>query len=429
MTDSQADLLDVDADYLWHPWSPSRVSPETIVAVAGRGCEVQDADGRRYLDAKSSGFNATLGYGCRPVIDAVSAQLAQLMTYDTGEGSNVPAIRLAQRIAKLTGPGLSRTFFCNSGSEALEATIRIARFCQAVLDSPERNLVVALHNAYHGSTMAAAACAAGLTPVAGQLSPAGFVSLPGPDRTAVSSDGTAGIEALRDFLAEHGTRTAAVLVEPVQSRGAYVVPDEYLRAARELCDQHRVLLVLDEVTTGFGRTGRMFGYQHADVEPDILATSKGLAAGYMSLAAVTTTQQLFDVFDQNKRLAGFVHGHTHSGHAAACAAGLAVIDVIETEGVLDNVQARGAQLLDALAEVRSLPFVPDVRGRGLFVAVELDSSRRAAQVRGRMRDSGVLARRTGPNVVLAPPLIITADQTDQIASSLVAAAHRAATGS
>ncbi|MBA0125316.1 aspartate aminotransferase family protein [Haloechinothrix sp. YIM 98757] len=427
-TGGQADLLSVDADYLWHPWSPSRVNAETTVAVSGQGCEVRDADGHRYLDARSSGLNANLGYGCRPVIDAVSEQLSRLMTYDLGEGANVPAIRLAQRIAELTGPRLTRTFFCNSGSEAVEATIRVARFYHAALGSPERNIIVSLDNAYHGATMAAAACSAASSPFADAVAPPGFVTVPRPVPEAGPS-GSDGVEALRDFLAENGERTAAVIVEPVQARGAYISPDNYLRAARELCDRHGVLLVLDEVTTGFGRTGRMFGYEHAGIPPDVLLTSKGLGAGYVSLAAVTTTEHVFDVFDRNKReMAGFVHGHTHSGHAAACAAGLAVIDFIDTEGILANVRARGDQLLDALAEVHSLPFVHDVRGRGLLVAVETDSRRRASRMRRHMRAAGVLVRRVGPNVLLAPPLVVTSSEIDRIATSLVAAAGVVGTG-
>jgi adenosylmethionine-8-amino-7-oxononanoate aminotransferase len=431
---SQADLLSVDAEHLWHPWSPSRVSPDTVVAVSGRGCEVWDADGNRYLDAKSSGLNATLGYGCQPVIDAVSAQLSRLMTYDMGEGANVPAIRLAQRIAGLTGPRLTRTFFCNSGSEALEACIRIARFYHAVLGTPERTAVVSLENAYHGATMGAAACSTGFSPIADTVAPTGFVSVPGPGpaasgRAAPRPDGgwdADGLDALGAFLSRHGNRTAAVLVEPVQARGGHVMPDRYLRGVRALCDRHGALLVIDEVTTGFGRTGQMFGYQHAGVEPDILATSKGLGAGYVSLGAVTTTPRVFDVFDQHKRQAGFVHGHTHSGHATACAAGLAVIDFIETRDVLANVRARGDQLLAALQPLWELPFVSDVRGRGLLAAVELDSSRRAGQVRRGVRDRHVLVRRTGANILMAPPLIVTAEQIDRIAWAVRSAAEAVA---
>lgn len=415
--EGQAELLAVDAEYLWHPWSPSRVSPDTLVAVSGKGCEVTDADGRTYLDAKSSGFNATLGYACQPVVDAIATQVAKLMTYDMGEGANIPAIRLAQRIGELAGPALTRTFFCNSGSEAMEAAIRIARFYQAVLGSPERGLVVSLHNGYHGATMAGAATAGAPSPISDEFTPNGFVTVPGPEE---------GIGALKGFLADYGKRTAAVLVEPVQSRGAYVMPEDYLRGVRELCDEHGILLVLDEVTTGFGRTGLMFGHQHAGVQPDILATSKGLAAGYISLGAVTTTQHVFEVFDSNKKMAGFVHGHTHSGHATACAAGLAVVDYIESEQLLANTRARGEQLLAALEPLRELDCVTDIRGRGLMIAVEMDRSRRAAQVRKLMRDNGVLVRRTGKNVVLAPPLILTAAEADRISRELLSAAEKAA---
>lgn len=416
-TQHQADLLAVDAEYLWHPWSPSRVSPDTVVAVAGEGCEIRDAQGRTYLDAKSSGLNATLGYGCRPVIEAVSAQLARLMTYDMGEGANVPAIELAQRIAGLTGPGLSRTFFCNSGSEALEACIRITRFYHAVRGATGRTGIVSFENAYHGATMGAAACSAGSSPIAAELTPAGFVTVPGAG---------AGIEPLRGHLTEHGSGTAAVFIEPVQARGAHVVPDDYLRAVRQLCDEHGVLLVLDEVTTGFGRTGLMFAHGHSGVRPDLLATSKGLTGGYMSLGAVTTTPEVFEVFDRHKHKAGFVHGHTHSGHASACAAALAVIDYLESANLLANVRARGAQLLGRLADLRGVPCVRDVRGRGLLAAVELDSSRRAGQVRRRMKEQGILVRRTGANIVLAPPLIITAAQIDRITGALVPAVLEAA---
>ncbi|MCY9782682.1 aminotransferase class III-fold pyridoxal phosphate-dependent enzyme [Nocardiopsis sp. EMB25] len=410
-------LLALDAEHLWHPWSPTRVNPDTVVAVAGQGCEVQDADGRRYLDAKSSGFNATLGYGCREVVDAVGAQLSRLMTYDLGEGSTAPAVRLARRIAELVGPPLTRTFFCNSGSEGVEAAIRIVRFYHAALGRPERSTVVSLRGAYHGSTLGAAACAPAPSPVSDEVGPPGFASVPGPE----GDGGPEGVAPLRAHLEAHGDRTAAVLVEPVQARGVRVLPDDYLRAVRELCDRHGVLLVLDEVTTGFGRTGAMFGHQHSGVRPDVLVTGKGLTAGYMSLAAVTTTEHVFGVFDRNKARAGFVHGHTHSGHAAACAAGLAVLDVLEERRLVSNARERGAQLLAELEGARSATSVLDVRGRGLLVAVEMDDPRRASAVRRAMREAGVLARRTGASIVLAPPLIVTAAETERISTALTTA--------
>ncbi|WP_262391844.1 aspartate aminotransferase family protein [Nocardiopsis sp. CNR-923] len=320
-------LLETDRAHLWHPWAPHRISSETLIIVSGHGCHVRDAEGRRFLDAKASGLNATLGYGCRPVIEAMNEQLTRLMTYDTVEGSNLPAIELARRIAELTGPDLTRTFFCNSGSEAIETAVRVARAYHALLGAPERTRIVSVDNGYHGTTAAAAACTTG-------SEAAGFVRVPGPAGPG-RPDGRPGVEGVRAYLAEHATATAALVLEPVQGLGGHIVSDDDLAALRALCDEHDVLLVLDEVLTGFGRTGRMFAYEHAGVRPDLLVTSKGLTSGYASLSAVTTTPRVFDVFGRDRETGGFAHGHTHSGHATACAAALAVLDVLEG-GVLDT---------------------------------------------------------------------------------------------
>lgn len=411
-TTSRSGWLALDSEHLWHPWSPTRVNPDAVLAVAGEGCHVRDADGRTYLDAKSSGLNAALGYGCRPVIDAITAQLTHLMTYDLGEGSNVPAIMLATRIAALTAPPLERTFFCNSGSEALEACIRIARFHHAARGDTARTGIVALENGYHGSTMGAAATAPGRSPVSPEVTPPGFTVLPGP---------AAGTEPLGAHLGKHGRTTAAIVVEPVQARGAHVMPDAYLREVRQQCDEHGVLLVLDEVTTGFGRTGRTFAHEYAGVVPDVLATSKGLTAGYMSLGAVTTTAAVFDSFDRNKQRAGFVHGHTHSGHATACAAALAVLDVIEAGDVLANVRRRADQLRAGLQTACERSHVRDLRGRGLLMAVELDSPRTAGQVRRLVKSEGVLVRRVGADIILAPPLVISEPDVARIITALTSA--------
>lgn len=414
---SRETLLAVDAEHLWHPWSPTRVNPDTVVAVSGQGCRLRDADGRVFLDAKSSGFNATLGYGRTEVVEAVHAQLARLMTYDLGEGTNVPAISLARRIAGLAGPSLTRTFFCNSGSEGVEAAVRTARFYHAARGLPERFTIVSLNGGYHGSTMGAAACAPAPTPVSSSATPPGFAVLPGPQ----AREHGAAIAEFARFLAEYGHETAAMVVEPVQARGVRVLPEAYLRELRELCDRYGVLLVFDEVTTGFGRTGSMFAWQRGGTRPDILVTGKGLTAGYMSLAAVTTTADVFDVFDRNKDRAGFVHGHTHSGHAAACAAGLAVLDIVESEDLPGNAGARGRQLTAALEPLRQSPFVRDLRGVGLLMAVELDTTARASRVRRRMKEDRVLVRRVGPVIILAPPLTVSPAEIEEIATTTLTA--------
>ncbi|MFE1101894.1 aspartate aminotransferase family protein [Nocardiopsis alba] len=410
-------MLALDAEHLWHPWSPTRVNPDTVLAVSGEGCRVTDADGRDFLDAKSSGFNATLGYGRTEIVEAVTDQLSRLMTYDLGEGSTLPAVALARRMADLTGPPLTRTYFCNSGSEGVEAAVRISRFYHAVRGFPGRFGIVSLHGGYHGSTMGASACAPAPTPISSLVTAPGFTVLSGPERP----DHRSLLAEVERHLTEHGDQTAAVIVEPVQARFARVLPDTFLRELRDLCDRRGVLLIFDEVTTGFGRTGRMFAWQHGGTRPDILITGKGLTAGYMSLSAVTTTGEVFDAFDRNKSQAGFVHGHTHSGHAAACAAGLAVIDILETEDLAGNARDRGRQLLTGLEPARSLSSVRETRGLGLLVAVELDSSARASGVRRRMKDDGVLVRRVGPAIILAPPLTVRSVEIEEITVKLLAA--------
>lgn len=402
-----------DAQYLWHPWSPSRVTAETIVATHGHGCDVVDIDGRRYLDAKSSGLNATLGYGCTPVIDAATTQLRTLMTYDLGEGASLPSALLAEEIARLAGPDLTRTFFCSSGSEAVEAAIRIARFHHLAAGDHHRQLIVSLDRSYHGATLGAAAATGHAVPQ-GIPDPPGFHHLPTP-RTDIDSHGLSDLQA---FFDTHGHRVAAVILEPVSARTAHPLPHTYLAAMRALCSQFGALLILDEVTTGFGRTGTMFAYQDTDTTPDILCTSKGLGAGYTSIGAVTTTDAIFDRFDLAKNRAHFVHGHTHSGHATACATALAVLRYLQQEDIVDNVRQRSQQLLRALAPVaHSCSPAVSMHGRGLLLGLQFTSSAAASAVRERMLQDSVLVRRTGRTVLLAPPLIIDEGRTERLADA------------
>lgn len=411
--------LDRDTRYLWHPWSPKRVTPETVVAVAGDGCEVVDIHGRRYLDAKSSGLNATLGYGCRPVIEAAGRQLSTLMTYDLGEGASLPSALLAERIAHLAGPHLTRTFLCGSGSEAVEAALRVARFHHAAGGRSDRTVVVSLDRAYHGSTLgAAAATGVGL----GSAGPPGFLQVPTPGRGGVSTDES--LEALERTFARHGGRIAAFLVEPVSARTAHPLPDSYLSRLRELCTDHGALLIHDEVTTGFGRVGTMFTHQANGVTPDMVCTSKGLGAGYASIGALTTTEAVFRRFETSKGAAGFVHGHTHSGHATACATALAVLTYLDEHDVLSNVRRRGAQIGAGLARLDGHPRVSGIHGRGLLLGIGLATPADAAAVREQVLARDVLVRRTGRTILIAPPLIIDERQAARILRACAEAVAR-----
>ncbi|WP_200931288.1 aspartate aminotransferase family protein [Frankia sp. R43] len=418
------ELLRWDREHLWHPWSP--VDARWPLMVSGEGCFVTDASGHRYLDARACTLNAALGYGHAAIIDAVTAQMTQLMTYDLSYGATSPAITLARRLAAMMPGPLTRTFFTGSGAEATEAAIRIARVYHQLTGEPERRVVLTLHDGYHGATLAALAATgsefrrAGAGPL-----PEGFATIRTP-RCYMCAGGVPheqcdvpGPDDVTDMIARIGAdRVAAVMIEPVLGVGGIIpLPDGYLAGARRTCDEHGVLLIVDEVMTGLGRTGRMFGFQHDDgVVPDIVTTGKHLTGGHFPLAAVTTTQAVYEAFAGDPLLGGLRHGHTTSGHATGCAAALACLDVIDRDGLVGRARQRGTVLLSELERLRRHPAVRDVRGRGLLAGVELASDALAGQVAEQCMRRGVLVRPMGAVLQIAPPLIITEEQVRRIAA-------------
>jgi adenosylmethionine-8-amino-7-oxononanoate aminotransferase len=425
-----------DARYLWHPWSPVAPGGGGPLIVAGRGCEVADIAGRRYLDAKGCVMNASCGYGHPRIVQAVAEQAATLMTYDLAGGSSVPAIRLARRYAELLGEPLTRTFFCGSGSEATETAIKMARMYQALRGQPRRRYVLSLADGYHGATVAAVTLTSAAMVRAGNGPlPAGFAAVPTPrcGRCAAGRPHercvVPGAEELARVIERVGPgRVAAFVVEPVLGVAGVVLPPEgYLRQVREICDSFGVLLVVDEVLTGFGRTGVMFAHHAAGVAPDMVTTSKGVTGGYLPLAAVTTTQAIYEAFAADPLLGGFRHGHTNAGHATACAAALAAIEVIVEEDLAGNAAAVGEDLVaDLRRQLARSGVVREVRGRGLLVGVELADPATAAAVARAALDDGVIVRRQQRVITLAPPLILTRGQAQRISDTLAAACARVA---
>ncbi|GAA2254415.1 aspartate aminotransferase family protein [Streptomyces amakusaensis] len=405
-------------DRIWHPWTPVRQA-QRLTLVSGHGCQVKDDQGRVYLDFRSGTLNAAVGYGHPAVVGAMREQAARLMTWDLAEVSTLPARALADRIAGLLPEPLEYTLFCNGGSEATEAAVKIARMWHRLQGRPGRTVVMSFADGYHGAT--AAAIAATASPFrrdgAGPL-PGGYAHLATPrcgacaageDHGGCTVPGADEWEA--QILSVGPESVAAVLIEPVLSVGGIIVPPPgELAALRDLCDRHGILLIADEVATGFGRTGRMFGFEHdlgADGRvPDIITTAKGLTGGYAPLAAVTVRADIHHVFARDSLLGGLRHGHTTGGHATACAAALTVLDIVEDEKLVPAAAARGAQLLRALAPLKERPAVRDVRGLGLLIGVEMASVELAALVARAAQEQGVLIRGFGPVLTVAPPLII-----------------------
>lgn len=352
----------------------------------------------------------------------MTAQAERLHHFELMSGVHAPATRLADRLSRLFGGELTRTVFVNSGSEAIEAAVRIAVDHWASRGSGRRR-VVTLAAGYHGST-ALCQSLSGLPHMRNEYAdplPVTRIPLPGPP-SALDEPGAAQalLAAFEEAVTGHPDGPpAAVLVEPVLNvGGGSPLPAGFLTGLRELCDRTGTLFIADEVFTGFGRTGRMFGFQHDGAVPDIVATSKGLAGGYVPIGAVTTTAAVVEAFRAEPVLGGLRYGHTTSGHAVACATALAVLDVLEDERLVQRAAEMGARLVDGFRAFGGDPAVRHARGRGLVAALELHGPAEAeAMVRAAARH-GALLRAQGAAVMAMPPLTIDAAGVDALLDAI-----------
>jgi adenosylmethionine-8-amino-7-oxononanoate aminotransferase len=403
-----AELAALDRRVLWHPFTQQqgweRDEPPVLIERA-EGCTLYDTDGNAYLDGTSSLWCNVHGHA-HPVIDAAVREQLERMAHSTMLGLSHPgAVRLAERLVDLAPPGLSRVFYSDSGSTAVEVALKMAFQHWAQRGQPERTGFVCLRDAYHGDTI-------------GSVSVGGidlFHSLYRPllfDAWQTEPGDAAQLEAL---LREHSGRIAAVVVEPLVQGAAGILthPDGYLRAVRELCDAHDVLLICDEVATGFGRTGTMFACEQEGVAPDLMCVAKGLTGGYLPLAATLASERIYEAFlGDHAEMKTFFHGHTYTGNPLACAAALATLDVFEAERTLEALQPKIA-LLGALLDehVAPLEAVREVRRRGTMTGIELEGfaveDRVGHHVTLAARRRGVMVRPLGDVVVLMPPLAIS----------------------
>lgn len=364
----------------------------SIPLVRGEGCQVWDADGRAYLDLIAGIAVSALGHNHPAVVEAVSAQVSRI-AHTSNLFFNEPAVELAERIVGLLG-GDGRVFFTNSGTEANEAAYKLVRRHAG----PDRPYVVAAERGFHGRTMGSLA----LTGKAAIREPFG----PFPANVVFVPYGD--VDALKNAV---GDRTAAVFLEPMLGEGGVIpAPSGYLKAARELCDATGTILVLDEIQSGFGRTGAWFMHQAEGVTPDVITLAKGLGGG-LPIGACVGLGAFGSAFAKSD------HGSTFGGNPVACAAALAVLDTIESQNLLANVSTVGAHVREGLAAVDHKA-LGGVRGRGLWLALELSGVTSAA-VEQASRDKGFLVNAVQPDAIrLAPPLTLTADEADSYVAAL-----------
>ena len=435
------DLIERARGPIWHPFTQMAdwLDGEPVVIERGEGNYLIDSQGRRYLDGISSMWVNLHGHDHPYILAALHRQLDRLPHSTLLGLSSTPAIELAERLVAVAPPGLSRVFYSDNGSTAMEIAIKIAFQYWLQRGEPERRRFVALRGGYHGDTLGAVALG-GIDVMHQRFAPLTFEALRAenaycyrcPHGLVHPACNLHCLTSLEDILERHGTQVAGVVVEPLiqGAGGMLLLPDGWLARARALCDRHGTLLIADEVATGFGRTGKMFACEHESVSPDIMALAKSLTAGYLPLAATLTSERIFEAFlgsaDAGMQL---FHGHSYTGNALGCTAALANLDVFERENVLERVRARSARLALRLDELRALDVVGDIRQRGLMVGIELVRDRAtrarfdAADRVGHwicmaMRRRGVILRPLGDTLVLMPPLSVDEREIDLLVDAV-----------
>jgi len=423
------DLTAADRRHIWHPFTQQRgwceEEPPLVIDQAD-GSSLYDTDGNVYIDGVSSLWCNVHGHR-HPAIDAaITAQLGRVAHTTMLGLSHEPAIELAEKLVAIAPPGLSRVFYSDSGSTAVEIALKMAFQWWAQRDQRHRTRFVCLQNAYHGDTL-------------GSVSVGGIELFHSVYRPLLFDawQARAGDAAhLAELLAEHCEHVAAVIVEPLVqgAAGMLMQPAGYLRAVRELCDEHGVLLICDEVATGFGRTGKMFACQHEDVTPDLLCLGKGITGGYLPLAATLTTERIYEGFLGNfEEHRTFFHGHTYTGNPLACAAGIATLETFEHERTLEALQPK-IELLSRLLgrHISELPAVAEIRQRGFMVGIELagqpPEARMGHNVTLAARRHGAIIRPLGDVIVLMPPLAISEAELRRLVAITAAAISEATSG-
>ncbi len=433
----QKDLAEKDRRFIWHPFTQMDewLRTEPLIIERGEGSWLVDVEGNRYLDGVSSLWVTVHGHRKRAIDRAVKAQIDRVAHSTLLGLANVPSIELAERLVALAPRGLSRVFYSDSGSTAVEIALKIAFQYQQQRGQTSRTRFIHFANAYHGDTLGSVSVG-GIDLFHAIYRPLLFdaVRAPAPhgrrcpDGLDARACGRESLARLEASLAERGPEIAGAIVEPLMQGAAGMIPQPpgWLAEVRRLCLAHGVLLIADEVATGFGRTGTMFACEQEGVSPDLLCLAKGITGGYLPLAATLATEEIFGAFlGRYDEFKTFFHGHTYTGNPLACAAALANLDLFEKERTLERLQPKIRRLARRLREIAALPHVTDIRQRGFMVGIELaaDAAGRTAypvemrmghQVCLEARRRGAILRPLGDVVVLMPPLGIRTKELDAL---------------
>ena len=426
-----------DRAHLLHPLHHPSALQHPRIWVEGRGAIIKDAEGREYIDGLAGLWNVHVGHGRRELADAAAAQMATLAYASSYAGStNHRAIELAERLSAIAYPSINAFYFTSGGAEATDTSIKTSRFYWKARGKPDKVKVISRRRGYHGLTLAAMS-ATGLPAFWPMFEPRvpGFVHIDAPDPyrftnpDASVSLGVAAANLLDAAIRREGPDTvAAFIAEPVQGAGGVIIPPpDYFARVREICDQHDVLFISDEVITGFGRTGRWFGLEHYGVEPDIMQFAKGITSGYVPLGGVGVSDRVRDAINSAPPGQRWMHAYTYSGHPTCCAVALRNLQIIEAERLVERAAALEPRFRAALEVLLAIDGVGHVRAQGLIGAVEVvaDKTTKALhppemQMTQRLTDAlldrGLYTRVAMDCICLAPPLIVSEEQIDRIAA-------------
>lgn len=440
MTASNAALIERDLSVLWHPCTQMK-DCETLPPIPikrGEGVWLEDFEGNRYIDAVSSWWVNLFGHANPRINAAVRDQLEKLEHVILAGFSHEPVVELCERLVKLTPEGLSRCFFADNGSSAVEVALKMSFHYWRNLGATSKQRFITLENSYHGETLGALAVGnVALFKETYDPLLMRAISAPSPDAflrergTTPAEHAARMFERMEALLERHAEETCAVIVEPlIQCAGGMRMFDPlYLELLREACDRYQVHLIADEIAVGFGRTGTMFACEQAGISPDFMCLSKGLTAGYLPLSVVLTTEDVYQAFyDDFEKLTAFLHSHSYTGNPLACRAALATLDIFECDDVIETNQALSQKMRSVTERFLDHPHVGDVRQHGMTLAIEMVKNkddktpfpwqeRRGLHVYRHALKQGVLLRPLGNVVYFMPPYVITPEQIEHLAKT------------
>ena len=431
-------LIERDRAHLVHPLHNRAAHATGKVWVGGEGAFLEDANGDRFIDCLSGLWNNTAGNGRAELIEAGQRQL-QSLAYASGYAgsSNPRAIELAERLSLMTYSNINRFYFTSGGGEATDSNIKMARYYWKLKGKPGKYKTISRVWGYHGVTFAAM-CATGISPYHPMFEPLmpGFIHVPGPypyryeAPANAESQGIAAANELEKAIIEAGPETVAMFIaEPVQGAGGVIVPqDDYFPRIREICDQYEVLLVSDEVITGFGRTGKMFGLEHWGVQPDLIQYAKAITSGYFPLGGIGISDEIAETMEASGK--PWMHAYTYSAHPVGCAIAMAMMDVIEKDNFPQQAAVKGDYLLNKLkTDLGDHPHVGDVRGLGMMCAVEIVKDKQTKEefpaadgigpkIHAAGMERGMFSRVRGDVYCIAPPIVTEEATLDSIVEIL-----------